>query len=195
MFATRQYHFGPLPDASWAVFFLGGLYLGGTRVFALFMVAAVAIDYIATEHLGVSTYCLSPAYVFLLPAYATLWLGGAVVARRWRRERPVRNGALAAVALTLSVSVCFLVSNGTFYWFGGRVPMPSLSGWVANLRDWYGYFLAVPCAYAAGAGLLRGLAERVAVPALPPAHAEPLAQGGPSQEVPSGTAARSTGGG
>jgi hypothetical protein len=160
MFGTRQFEFGPLPDASWAVFFLGGLYLGGTRPFALFLAAAVLIDYVATEHLGVSAYCLSRAYVFLPLAYATLWLGGVWSARHRQAGRPLRGWALTAASLVLSVSACYLISNGTFYWLGGRVATPTLAAWSVNLGDWYGYFLAVPSIYAATVMLLRELAVR-----------------------------------
>ena len=39
-------HLGPLPDASWAAFFIGGYYLRGWSrwAFPLFMAAAVAVD-------------------------------------------------------------------------------------------------------------------------------------------------------
>src|SRR5580692_3342727 len=84
MLATRLHHFEHLPDASWAIFFLSGFHLFGARAFALLMVEAVIIDYVATQHLGVSSYCLSIAYLFVLPAYAALWLGGRVAARHWR---------------------------------------------------------------------------------------------------------------
>lgn len=159
MLATRQFHFGPLPDASWAVFFLGGLYLGGGREFAAFLAGAFAIDYVATQHLGVSSYCLSPAYVFLPLSYAALWLGGAWSARGWNAGA-VQRWVIIAASFVLSISACFVISNGTFYWIGGRVNGPSLAGWYTNLRDWYGYFLAVPSAYATAAVLLRVLVER-----------------------------------
>lgn len=160
MLATRQFHFGPLPDASWAVFFLGGLYLGGGREFAAFLVGAFAIDYVATQHLGVSSYCLSRAYGFLPLSYAALWLGGLWSARRWKAVRPFSSWLSVAASFVLSISVCFVISNGTFYWLGGRVAAPTLAGWVMNLRDWYGYFLAVPSVYAATVVLLHVLAER-----------------------------------
>jgi hypothetical protein len=168
MLATRQYHFGILPDASWAVFFLGGFYLTSYRAFAAFMVGAAAIDYIATQHLGVSSYCLSPAYVFLLPAYAALWFGG-----RWAgRDRDIEHAralVLLGVSLFVSVSVCFLLSNWSFYWLSGRVPAPSLAGWMANFRAWYPYFLSVPCAYVGLAALAHVIGVRWAHRAHQPA--------------------------
>jgi len=171
MLATRQIDPGVLPDASWAVFFLGGFILGSRYLFALFMALAVAVDYIATQHLGVSSYCLSRAYLFVLPAYATLWWGGYRSARHWQRAESLRSCARLGITLVAAVSLCFLISNASFYWLGGRVAAPHLAGWLANFRQWYGYFLAVPCAYvalAAGAyALLRKWGVRWADRALP----------------------------
>jgi hypothetical protein len=46
MAATRLNHFGVVPDASWAVFFIAGFYLRGSArwAFPALMVLAVAID-------------------------------------------------------------------------------------------------------------------------------------------------------
>lgn len=79
MVATRFHHFGTalhLPDASMAVFFLAGLYLRRHLAFVGFMVLAVALDWAAISYAGVSDFCVTPAYSFLLPAYAALWYGG-----------------------------------------------------------------------------------------------------------------------
>jgi hypothetical protein len=146
MLATRLCHFEFPPDASWAIFFLAGFYLYSYRAFAVLMVEAVAIDYLATQHMGISSYCLSPAYVLLLPSYAALRLGGRWAGRHWNADLWRGIGCLGASVL-VSVSVCFLLSNGSFYWLSGRAAAPSLAGWAANFIRWYPHFLAVPCAY------------------------------------------------
>jgi hypothetical protein len=146
MLTTRPHHFGGLPDASWAVLFLGGFYLRSPFAFLPLMVEAVLIDYIATQHSGISTYCSSPAYVMLLPAYAALWFGGVWAQRLWSGPRPVGVMAFSG-SLLASVSLCFLISNGGFYWWSGRVPSPSIAGWFANFRNWYPHFVVVPCVY------------------------------------------------
>src|ERR1700722_13972808 len=126
MLATRLHHFEYLPDASWAIFFLSGFYLIGARAFALLMTEAVIIDYVATQHLGVSSYCLSIAYPFVLPAYATLWVGGRLAGRHWSSELPHRIGWLV-ICLLASVSLCFLLTNGSFYWLSGRAADPDIA--------------------------------------------------------------------
>ena len=157
MAVTRQCDFAGVADASWAVFFLGGLYIGSSRVFGLFMLLAVAVDYVVTQHLGVSSYCLSVAYPFLLPAYAALWWAGRWLARRWQPTRPLRTVALTAVTLATAVSACFVISNGSFYWLAERASAPSFAGWRENFTDWYGYFLAVPFAYVSAILALRAV--------------------------------------
>jgi hypothetical protein len=156
MLATRGCHVGALPDASWAVFFLGGFYFSSARVFALLMTEAVAIDYVATQHFGVSSYCISPAYAFLLPAYGALWFGG-----RWLRAHyrglDARSFGLLAASLFVAVSSCYLVSNGSFYWLSGRHGEPTLSGWAANFGYWYLDFLYAPFAYVGIAAVLQVL--------------------------------------
>ena len=168
MSATRLYHFGALPDASWAILFLGGFYLGSPLAFLVLMLEAVAIDYVATQHTGVNSYCLSPAYLMLLPAYASLWFGGARARRLWHGMRPL--GVVGAGGIVLaSLSLCFLLSNGSFYWLSGRVAAPNIAGWFAHFRHWYSHFVLVPCAYVGLAALahascrwLRPAAHRMA---------------------------------
>jgi hypothetical protein len=162
MLATRLHHFEYLPDASWAIFFLSGFHLFGARAAALLMVEAVVIDYVATVHLGVSSYCLSIAYPFVVPAYATLWLGGRWAARHRSDELPHRVGWLV-VCLLVSVAVCFLLTNGSFYWLSGRAASPTVAGWAVGFQRWYPYFLAVPCIYVAMAVVAQWLGTRLRI--------------------------------
>ena len=86
MLATRLPMLGPafhLDDASWAVFFLAGFYLREQWrwAFPLFMAIAVAIDLVAIQYLGVSNYCVTVAYWFIVPSYAALWFGGSWLRR------------------------------------------------------------------------------------------------------------------
>jgi hypothetical protein len=157
MAATRFSHTGigwlP-PDASWAVFFVGGFYLAREWRWALgvLLVEAVAVDYAAIRYFGVSNYCVTVAYWFIAPAYSVLWLGGAWL-RHHYREAPIDLVRLVA-SLLISVTVCFLLTQGGFYWLGGRIAYPDLAGWWSNFTRWYGHFLTVPCAYVALAAFI-----------------------------------------
>src|ERR1019366_1511685 len=83
MVLTRFNHFGSsvaLPDASLAVFFLGGLYLakapGARWIFAALLVEAALVDYYAITVIGTSAWCVTSAYGFLALAYGAMWFAG-----------------------------------------------------------------------------------------------------------------------
>lgn len=140
MAATRAHHFGAVPDASWAVFFVSGVYLGGHQrwAFPALMALAVLVDYVVISATGVNFwthYCVSPGYWFLLPAHAALMGAG-----QWAANRGLglRWGLLGRVLLALGAGVvtCHLLAQGGFYWFSGVVAEPSLAGWAKNFSDW-----------------------------------------------------------
>lgn len=145
MAATRFHHEGTpfaLPDASLAVFFLGGWYLRQSRAFAGYLLGAFLIDYIAIAYMGVSDYCVSPAYGFLIPTYAALWWAG-----RWAAVRDTGAGfpmTQTTVALLCATSLAFVISNGSFFLFSGR--LVGADGWAYSLgvaRDYPGYLSTV----------------------------------------------------
>lgn len=166
MAATRIHHFAAIPDASWAVFFVGGFYLRAQqrRAFPALILIAFLADWYAISAAGIDFlghYCVSPAYWLLLPAYLTLWLGGAWLAARQPGLRWVSLAQLA-LALLVSVSLCYVLSNGSFYWisdsWGGADAQRSLAGWFANMGHWYLSFLRVTAMYVAGATVLHAAA-------------------------------------
>lgn len=154
-------------DASWAVFFLAGFWLRGNArwAFPLLMAEAVLVDYLVITQQGAdfwSHYCVSAAYWFLLPSYASLWLGGSWLAKRQLGLRPQTLG-LALMALLASVTVCYLVSNGSFYWLSDSVPLPrSMAAWSANLGLWYLPFLQTTALYVGLGALVHAFALQLA---------------------------------
>ncbi|MCP4516047.1 MAG: hypothetical protein GY824_12575, partial [Delftia sp.] len=152
MAVTRIHHFDVLPDASWAIFFLAGFWLRGSArwAFPLLMAEAVLVDFVVITQQGMSfwsQYCVSPAYWFLIAAYGALWLGGSWLARHQLGLRMPTLG-LAVLALLVSEAVCYLISNGSFYWISASVPAPrSFGAWFVNLGDWYLPFLEVTALY------------------------------------------------
>lgn len=163
MALTRFHHEGTafaLPDASLAVFFLAGFYLGRASLFLALLAEAAAIDYLAIAQLGVSDYCVSPAYVFLLPTYGLMWLAGRWLSRQERHPWAVYLG-LAAASLLVSASAAFVVSNGSFYLFSGKLAGLGLADYASDLAGQYLPYVGAAAFYAAlglGAGsLLRAL--------------------------------------
>jgi hypothetical protein len=158
MVATRSHlpalltHLGPVPDASWAVFFVAGFYLRGWArwAFPLFMALAMGVDYAVITGQGIdfwAHYCVSAAYWCLVPAYLALWAGGSLTARLAQRLSDNRTLAVAAVALVVSVALCHLLSQGSFYWISDSVAQPTLAGWWKNYSDWFLPFLRSTAIY------------------------------------------------
>ena len=158
-------HIGPLPDASWAAFFIGGYYLRtwSRWAFPLFMAAAVVVDYIVISGQGINFwqhYCVSAAYWCLVPAYFAMWAGGAWL-QRHAQGPAVRKLGLAAAALLASVTVCHLLSQGSFYWLSPVVSEPTLAGWWKNFSDWYLPYLRVAAIYVGLAVIVHVIVEQV----------------------------------
>lgn len=147
-------------DASWAVFFLAGFYLREhwRWAFPLFMGMAVAIDLVAITWMGVPNYCLTVAYWFVVPGYASLWAGGAWLAGRFSADLPGAGRALGA--LLIAASLCFFITNASFYWVGGRVD-PTWDGWLANFTRWHWPFVRTMLVYAGAALLAHGAMHAV----------------------------------
>ncbi|MGH8508241.1 MAG: hypothetical protein ACREVH_05935 [Gammaproteobacteria bacterium] len=127
MAATRSHHFAAtlhLSDASWAVFFLAGFYLRPVWMFPALIALAGASDYVAIAGFGVSDFCVSPAYGFLLPAYGALWLAGRWYAGHHRFALSTLIPLAASVII--GTAMCEIISSSGFYFFSGRFAETSL---------------------------------------------------------------------
>lgn len=172
MVATRFHHLGSLihlPDASMAVFFLGGLYLRRHRLFFLMLALAVGVDWASVGYAGNSAFCITAAYAFLPLAYAALWYGGGLYATRL--QATIGSLSLALGVALISATVAFAISNGSFYWLGGRYPEPNFAQYVARLWQWGPLFVRTTLTYvvvALGmyAVLARVIKTRVGVPSI-----------------------------
>lgn len=155
MAITRIGHFGSavsLPDASLAVFLLGGLWLAGWGHFAVFMALAFAVDVGLAQSATEAGWCLTPAYWGLLPTYALLWQVGRWL-RRWPELPPVRFAAVSALAVTLA----FVVSNATFWAFSGLFPEMSAAEYAQRVMGYFPPYLGSAALYLA----LGWLAQRL----------------------------------
>ena len=157
MAATRINHFGSAfcrPDASWAVFFLGGLYLSqharaSQVIFGLLLIQAGLMDSYVTNVLGVSDWCITPAYGFLIPTYGSLWLIG-----RWFALRHTSNGngfVWLAVSAFAANSIAFLLSNASFYLVSGRFSAMPVTEYASRVSEYYVSYVAMSMLYIASA--------------------------------------------
>ena len=148
MLTTRFKHFGDvlhLPDASMAIFFIGGLFLRKHWAFAVFILLAAGLDEVSIHYAGISDYCVTVAYAFLPLAYAALWYGGRLYSSSLRADALPLVGAWC-VAL-LSASLSFAISNGSFYWLGGRYANPHMAEYLERLSQWGPLFVRTTMGY------------------------------------------------
>ena len=160
MAATRFNHFGSafsLPDASYAIFFLGGLYLARMARVSVFLFIALLleaglIDFYATSVQGISDWCMTPAYWFLIPTYGSLWLVG-----RWVSSLPTmqsrtmeKNGLMIlALSAWVASSFAFVFSNVTFYLFSERFADMSMVEYSTRVAQYYVSYVSVALLYIA----------------------------------------------
>lgn len=142
MAATRGHHFATLahlPGASWAVFFLAGLYLRSSWSLPGFLVLTWLMDFASFTWGGGSGYCLTQAYAFLLPAYGALWLSGHWYANQYHFELRTLLPLMAAVLV--GSAVCESFSSGGFYFFSGRFVDPNFTELGERLIKYYPSYL------------------------------------------------------
>lgn len=147
MFVTRIGHFGEYggpPDASWAVFFLAGLWLREPRLFPAFFALGWVADLVAFG-LGTPTLCYSPAYLFLIPAYGLLWWAGHAVAA-------AGGGWRVAVAVPAAALGCFALANLGMYLLAPPAASTSLAAFAQAVAAWFPGYLLTMAVYV-GAGL------------------------------------------
>lgn len=151
-----------LPDASLAVFLMGGLFLGTnlkTRAvwFVAFFVLASVIDFGAAALDPVQGFCLTDGYWGLIPSYAAMWLGGL-----WLGKQADAFKTLPYAVVTVGTSfVAFVISTQTYYLFSGRFPAKGVfeslqHGW-EYLPSWMGFAMMYFAMIWLGAYVLRQL--------------------------------------
>lgn len=154
MASTRSHHFDSvthLPDASLAVFLLAGFLLP-LGVFPVLLVVAGAADYAAFNYAGISDWCFSPAYWFLIPTYAVLFYAGRFYATQ--HSLNARGlGLFSGIALA-AVSAAFLISNYSFFLFSGRYSDVSVSDYTASITQYFVPYLSSAAMYLVPAVLL-----------------------------------------
>ncbi|MEG2805560.1 hypothetical protein [Stenotrophomonas sp.] len=165
MIATRVNHFMAIPDASWAVFFIGGFYLRQwTRwAFPLLMGLAIVIDVVVISRTGqayLQHYCVSPGTWMLLPAYFSLWAGGMLLGHGYQGARWATLGKGVAL-LVAAVALCHLFAQGGFYWSSDSVAAPTVAGWLKNYSDWFLPYLRTAAIYVGLAAALQLTTEQV----------------------------------
>ncbi len=158
--ATRASHFGTselLPDASLAVFLLGGMLLGSWQCFALLCAVAFGADVLSAQTAEEAGWCLTPAYWGLLPTYAVLWLAGRKLGKC---DGPsfVRDAGIGVGAVALA----FVISNATWFAFSSTLGGMHAAEFTLAVAKYFPPYLGSAMLYLAPLWLGWKLARRVA---------------------------------
>jgi len=164
---TRVGHFGStvsLPDASLAVFMLGGLWLGTARPyawagFAAYAATAFGIDVYLARHAVEAGWCLTPAYGGLVASYGVMWLAG-----RWLAQGGHVSPARLAGAGLLAVVAAFFVSNLSFWAFSGYFGSMAGSEYAARVLQYLPPYLGSTALYLALAWIAQALVAGLSTP-------------------------------
>jgi hypothetical protein len=168
MALTRVHHFGSaflLPDASLAVFFLAGMWFNRSAFLGLLLIEAGVVDYLAINQFGVSDWCMSPAYVGLIPTYAALWLIGGYCTKYNALSR--LEIMFSMTGAVFAISAAFVISNGTFFLFSGRYNDLSWLDYATRVAQYYPAYVLASMIYVA-----LGLAIAKVIKLLPSAFAQ-----------------------
>ena len=166
MALTRFHHFGSalmLPDASYAVFFLAGLYLGRNRsgwlLLSGLMLEAALIDYYAINFREVSGWCVTSAYAFLVFAYGGLWLVGRWYAQYYALTARGMGGLFAMAAV--AGSLAFVIANLSFYLFAGYFETMSAIEYMDRVSRYYPSYVGIMAMYVGLAAVIQGILAAV----------------------------------
>lgn len=130
MIGTRGKHFGVgfnLPDATLAIFFIAGIYLRQIAYPVLLMASATMIDYFSVQN-GASSWCITPAYLFLIPTYLTMWFGGKTFSSL--DIASIGQGLAFGAELFTSSALAFTISSGGYYLFSGHFAEPTVAEFI-----------------------------------------------------------------
>ena len=133
MIITRGKHFGigfNFPDATLAIFFIAGIYLRQIAYPVLLMASATLIDYFAVGN-GASGSCITPAYLFLIPTYLTMWFGGKTFSSLDLAS--IGQGLAFGAELFVCSALAFTVSSGGYYLFSGNFAEPTAAEFIQRI--------------------------------------------------------------
>ena len=130
---TRGSHittFYNLPDASLALFLVGGIYLKNIRFFLALFLLGLVIDFGASAFDPKLGFCLTNGYWGLIPAYGVLWLSGYFL----YHKKLIQKLSIFIPIVSTAIILAFIISTQTYYIFSGRFGNPSffdsvLHGW------------------------------------------------------------------
>lgn len=112
-----------LPDASLAIFLIGGIYLKNIRFFISLFLLGSFIDFGAASLDPKLGFCLTKGYWGLIFGYAILWLSGFYLNQR----KYLQKLSVFIPIVSIAIISAFIISTQTYYIFSGRFGSPFLA--------------------------------------------------------------------
>ena len=120
-----------LPDFTLAALFIAGTYLRNWIVPLVIIAFAMSIDWYVISNKGVSDFCITQAYMMLVPAYLVMFAGGLMF-----KSLAIQN-ALKLMKLTVVMAVSgaleWLISSASFYWMAPYFTDPTVAGFLPRI--------------------------------------------------------------
>jgi len=107
-----------LPDATMALFFIGGFYLKDLRWFASLFLLSTLIDAITSYIDPSMNLWHNVSYLGMIFAYATMWFGGALTIKN-------KSSFYFLISSTISTIIAFMISTQTYNLLSGALPLLS----------------------------------------------------------------------
>jgi hypothetical protein len=128
------------------------------------MALAAVIDYVAIAN-GTSGWCVTPAYAFLIPTYAVMWLAGRFCAASAATNATELAFWVKAVGLlSLATAITFVISNGSFYLFSERYSDLPWLQYIDRVALYFPFYFGATLIYGiAGLALARLFKTRIAM--------------------------------
>ena len=146
MFLTRGSHITTLyalPDASLALFLIGGIYLRQVRFFIALFLVGLFIDFGAAALDPKLGFCLTKGYWGLIPTYAVLWFCGCYLNQRERLQKLSVFIPIVSIAIVLA----FIISTQTYYLFSERFGNPNLLNSIFHGWEYFPQFFMASFCY------------------------------------------------
>ena len=118
MILTRGSHFLSaisLPDASFAIFLIGGMLLKKPKWFISLLIMSVVIDLVTLSMNSTYQIPINQGYLGLLPSYGIMWFFGLRIANTKSFQKFIALGVLSTL-------IAFLISTQTYNLLSGTFP-------------------------------------------------------------------------
>jgi len=141
-----------LPDFTLAAIFITGVYFKNFLAPIPLIIVAVLIDWVSISYYGASNFCVTQAYVMLLPAYYLMyWVARSLTSLKVNSLKQV---LLIAMTLLFAISLEWLITSASFYWMSPYFPDANIAGFALRIEKYapgavtnFFYWMIAACAF------------------------------------------------